>query len=158
MNEWSSWSACPCGYHGQQKTRTRNVQNSALGHGKRCPTNNAETVACSFQPCHCTNHYYGDRCDSRHCQWGSWSSWSSCKPCPPDCYSHQCPPDSQVPKGENKSRSRSIAVQQAGNGMACTGAASQTVPCGDCVKTCKRLVPFGHPMWLMYILCTYSRG
>ena len=158
MNEWSSWSQCPCGQHGQQKTRSRTIQTNASGHGKRCPTNNVESAACHYHRCHCTGDYYGDRCDNRHCQWGSWSSWSSCRPCPGNCLVQLCPPDNQVPKGETKTRTRSITVQQAGNGTHCTGGTSQMIPCGDCVKTCTQ-PPLGYdlPGVPQYIMCSYVR-
>ena len=146
MNEWSSWSNCPCGYT-NPKQRTRTIKHPQVGNGRPCPQKQ-DSGTCALVNCDCSSKpgYKGPRCEDRDCVLGPWSSWSpTCPGCPRGETRYNAPALTHY-----KRRSKSIQVHRDGNGSHCTGRTSDSTSCG---YVCKVDYIFNE----MYSSCKYIR-
>ena len=89
-----------------------------------CDQVGSKGVECSKQDglCNCKKDFYGEKCESRDCKWGTWNTWASCsKSCGYSGF---------------QERKRSHSITQYGEGKHCEGESTESRPCVD-VQCCK---------------------
>jgi hypothetical protein len=133
VSVWSTWGTCTAYCAGGTQTRTRTIEQYAIGDGDSCPPLSAER-ACNTHDCPpCDDN--GD--DAVDCQLSSWTEWTQC---------------TVTCGGGTQQHTRNVVVQQRCQGAGCDTLsetrACSTQPCeipcvlsdwtnfGACSATC----------------------
>lgn len=101
--------------HGTSSTSCKTKSSKCLACS--CNSEGSSNAECSdgTGKCSCKNNFYGNKCSNRDCKWTSFGRYGSC--------TRSCG------YGGQKTRSRTHAVTQKGNGRHCAGSSRDSTSC-----------------------------
>ncbi|XP_052074243.1 uncharacterized protein LOC127712079 [Mytilus californianus] len=114
---------CKPGYYLVGKPEVQCLQSLPICTPCNCYKAGTISIKCkdSTGKCDCKQTYYGTKCKSRDCVWGSWTGWSSC--------------DKSCNYGGSQMRTRTFAINPLGGGKKCQGLEKEK---RQCFKGCCR--------------------
>eukprot|EP00397_Hematodinium_sp_SG-2012_P000943 GEMP01000944.1.p1 GENE.GEMP01000944.1~~GEMP01000944.1.p1 ORF type:complete len:1628 (+),score=304.02 GEMP01000944.1:2-4885(+) len=133
LSEWKQWTSCSATCDEGQQTRTREIEENAIGLGKPCAGDTDEIRACTASQCK------GET--ARNCVWETWSDWENC--------SVSCGTGQQR-------RHRTVRTHAKHSGMPCSGVSVELGVCshGPCRSNEYRTCDFG--AWENWETCSRS--